>query len=158
MKLLWATVICVGITGIAYAIWRYRRHKSAEPYYIVKTMEQHADGSWTDPVLHSEIAEFIGKHLVIAVRYPQSGTQELVHFYGPIERINEQDGIVISKSDGSGEFAVPPRAFLVEEHQRETRPTSMAGPIRPDFSTFINLDGPPRLGGWNRTLDRQNTQ
>ena len=44
----------------------------------------------------------------------------------------EQDGIVISRSDGRGDFAVPPRAFLVEEHC-ETRPTSMTEVIRPDY-------------------------
>lgn len=76
-------------------------------------------------MLHADTSSFIGKSLVVAVRYPNGNTQTLVHFYGPIVRISEQDGIVISRSDRRGEFAVPPGAFLVEEHQRETRPTSM---------------------------------
>jgi hypothetical protein len=129
-----------------------------EPYHLVKTMEQQADGSWSEPVLHSDVAPLIGKHLVVAIRYPKDGAQALVHFYGPIIRISEQDGIVITRSDGRGEFAIPPRAYLVEEHQRQTRPTSMTEVISPDYSTLIYLDSPPREHGWNRAIDRHNAQ
>ncbi len=76
-------------------------------------MEQCADGSWSEPVLHADTAPLIGKQLVIAVRYPKDGTESLVHFFGPIIRISEEGGIVINRSDGRSEFAVPPRAFLV---------------------------------------------
>jgi len=158
MKLIWIVVILVGAAAVAYAVWRQRYHSSGEPYHLVKTMEQHADGSWSEPVLHADITAFIGKQLVIAVRYPRGGTQALVHFYGPIVRISEQDGIVINRLDGRGEFAIPPRAFLVEEHQRETHPTSMTEVIHPDYSTLINLDGPPREHGWNPALDRHNAE
>jgi hypothetical protein len=92
-------------------------NQPAEPYHLIKTTEQRADGSWSEPVLHVDATPFIGKHLVIAIRYPKDGTQTLVHFYGPIVRISEQDGIVIVRSNGHGEFALPPRAYLVEEHQ-----------------------------------------
>jgi hypothetical protein len=132
--------------------------KLGEAYHLVKTMEQRADGSWSEPVLHADTAPFIGKQLVVALQYPKDGTESLVHFFGPIIRISEEDGIVISRSDGRGEFAIPPRAFLVEEHQRAIRPTSMTEIIRPDYSTLLNLDGPPREPGWSRARDRNNAQ
>ena len=158
MKLIWIALTLVALAAVAFAVWRSRRHDSGEHYHLVKTMTQQPDGSWSEPVLHADTSSFVGKSLVVAVRYPNGGAQTLVHFYGPIVRISEQDGIVISRSDGRGDFAVPPRAFLVEEHQRETRPTSMTEAIRPDYSTLINLDGPPREHGWNRALDRHNAQ
>jgi hypothetical protein len=157
MKPILAVVILLVLAAVVFVVWR-QRHRAGEPYHLVKTMSQHADGSWSEPVLHADTAPFIGKKLVIAVRYPKDGAQTLVHFYGPIVRISEQDGIVISCSDGRCEFAIPPRAFLVEEHQRETRPTSMTEVIRPDYSTLINLSGPPREHGWNRQLDFHNEQ
>jgi hypothetical protein len=151
MKLIWIALILVALAAVAYAVWRSGRAGSGEHYHLVKTMAQQPDGTWSEPVLHADTSSFVGKSLVVAVRYPNGSTQALVHFYGPIVRISEQDGIVISRADGRGEFAVPPRAFLVEEHQRETRPTSMTDPIRPDYSTLIRLDGPPRQHGWSRT-------
>jgi hypothetical protein len=117
-------------------------------------MEQYADGSWTEPVLHADPAPLLGKHLAIAIRYPKDGAEALVHFYGPITRISEQDGIVITRLDTGGDFAIPPRAYLVEEHQRATRPTSMTQVIRPDYSTLITLTSAPREYGWNPTVDR----
>ena len=129
-----------------------------EPYHLVKTMEQRTDGSWSEPVLHSDTAQLIGKRLVVAIQYPKDGTKTLIHFYGPIVRISEQDGIVIARSDERGEFAIPPRAYLVEEHQRQTRPTSMTEVISPDYSTLIYLDSPPREHGWNPARDRHNAQ
>jgi Domain of unknown function (DUF4279) len=57
---------------------------------------------------------------------------------------------------GRGEFAIPPRAYLVEEHRRQTRPTSMTEIISPDYSTLIHLDSPPREHGWNPAIDRHN--
>jgi hypothetical protein len=132
--------------------------QQTEPYHLVKTMEQCADGSWSEPVLHLDTGQLIGKRLVVAIRYPKDGTQALIHFYGPIVRISEQDGIVITRSDGHGEFAIPPRAYLVEEHQRKTQPTSMTEVISPDYSTLIYLDSPPEEHGWNPTRDRHNTQ
>lgn len=158
MKFIWIALILVALAAVVYAVLRSRRQVSDEHYHLVKTMTQQPDGSWSEPVLHTDITPFIGKSLVIAIRYPADGTQALVHFYGPIVRISEQDGIVISRSDGRGDFAVPPRAFLVEEHQRETRPTSMTEVVRPDYSTLINLDSPPREHGWNPALDRHNAQ
>jgi hypothetical protein len=154
MKPILIVVILAALLAVVYFVWRQRR----QPHYLVKTTEQRADGSWTEPVLHTDIAPFIGKHLVVAVRYPQDGADTLVHFYGPIVRISEQDGIVIGRSDGRGEFAIPPRAFLVEEHQMETRPTSMTEVIRPDYSTLIRLDGPPREHCWSRQLDSHHEQ
>lgn len=158
MKLVWTTAILFGAAVVAYAVWRQRHQRPRESSHLIKTMEQRADGSWSEPVLHADTSAFIGKHLVIAVRYPQGGKQALVHFYGPIARVSEEEGIVISRSGGLGDFAVPPRAFLVEEHRRETRPASMADAIRPDYSTLIALDGPPREQGWDRALDRHNAQ
>ncbi len=117
-------------------------------------MEQRADGSWTDPVLHADPDPLIGKQLVIAIRYPSEGDETLVHFYGPITRISEQDGIVITRSDTGGEFAIPPRAYLVDEHQRATRPTSMTEIIRPDYSTLITLSSAPREHGYNPAIDQ----
>jgi hypothetical protein len=127
---------------------------NSEPYHLVKTMEQRLDGSWTDPVFHSDPAPLVGKHLVIAIRYPEGNAEALVHFYGPISRITEEDGIVITRTDTGGEFAIPPRAYLVEEHQRATQPTSMTQIIRPDYSTLVKLSSPPREYGWNPTGDR----
>ena len=121
-------------------------------------MSMRPDGTWTEPVLHTETKPFLGKRLVVAVRYPENGAQTLVHFYGPIIRIDEQDGIVLDRTDGRGEFAIPPRAYLVEENQRETRPPSMTEVIRPDYSTLIDLDGPPAEHGWKRATDRHNEQ
>ena len=158
MKFIWIALILVVVVAVVYAVLRSRRPGSGEHYHLVKTMTQQPGGSWSEPVLHADITSFIGKSLVVAVRYPKGGTQTLVHFFGPIVRISEQDGIVISRADGRSDFAVPPRAFLVEEHQRETRPTSMTEAIRPDYSTLIDLDGPPREHGWSRALDRHNAQ
>src|SRR5256714_14850476 len=112
-------------------------------------MEQHADGSWSEPVLHADPAPLLGKHLTIAIRYPKDGAEALVHFYGPITHISEKDGIVITRLDTGGDFAIPPRAYLVEEHQRATRPTSMTQVIRPDYSTLITLTSAPREYGWD---------
>ena len=125
----------------------------SEPYHLVKTIEQRADGNWSEPVLHADPTPLIGKQLVIAIRYPKDGTEALVHFYGPIARISEEGGIVIARSDTGGEFAIPPRAFLVEEHQRATRPSSMSEMIRPDYSTLIKLSSAPREFGWNPARD-----
>ena len=138
----------------AYVVWS-RRAGSGEPYHLLKTVEQRPDGSWSEPVLLSETSALIGKRLVIAIRYPLGQGETVVHFYGPIVRISEQEGIVISRADGRGDFAIPPRAFLVCEHQRETRPTSMSEIIRPDYSTLLTLDGPPREHGWNPATDRR---
>ena len=123
---------------------------------LVITMSSRPDGSWTEPVPHTDTEPFIGKELIVAVRYPNNGTQHLAHFYGPIVRINELNGIVLNRMDGHGEFAIPPRAYLVEEHKRETNPTSMTTVIRPDYSTLIDLDGPPPEHGWNSAKDRHN--
>ena len=158
MELVWIAPILIAVAAVAYVIWRSRRHGSGEHCHLVKTLGQQPDGSWSEPVLHADTSSFVGKSLVVAVRYPKDGAQTLIHFYGQIVRISEQDGIVISRSDGRGDFAVPPRAFLVEEHQRETRPTSMIEIIRPDYSTLIDLDGPPREHGWSRAMDRHNAQ
>jgi hypothetical protein len=125
-----------------------------EPYHLVKTMEQREDGSWTNPLFHADPAPLLGKHLVIAIRYPEGGSEALVHFYGPITRITEEDGIVITREDTGREFAIPPRAYLVDEHQRATRPTSMRQIIRPDYSTLIKLSSAPREYGWNPARDR----
>jgi hypothetical protein len=157
-KFIWIALILLAVVAVVYALLRSRRQGSGEHYHLVKMMTQQPGGSWSEPVLHADIASFIGKSLVIAVRYPNGGIQTLVHFFGPIVRISEGDGIVISRSDGRGDFAVPPRAFLVEEHQRETRPTSMTEVIRPDYSTLIDVEGPPREHGWSRILDRHNAQ
>jgi hypothetical protein len=75
MKLVWIAVILILISAAAvvYAVWRQRNQRSGEPYHLVKTMEQRTDGSWSEPVLHADTSAFIGKHLVIAVRYPQAG-------------------------------------------------------------------------------------
>src|SRR5262245_46787800 len=99
-------------------------------------MAQREDGTWRGPELHTDPAPLIGKRLVIAIRYPELGEEAVVHFYGRITRISEKHGIVIARSDTGGEFAIPPRAYLVEEHQRATRPTSMTQIIRPDYSTL----------------------
>jgi hypothetical protein len=117
-------------------------------------MEQRADGSWSEPALHADPAPLIGKQLVIAIRYPKEDTEALVHFYGPITRISEEEGIVITRSDTGGEFAIPPRAYLVEEHQKATRPTSMSKIIWPDYSTLVKLSSAPREYGWNPARDR----
>jgi hypothetical protein len=117
-------------------------------------MEQRADGSWSEPVLHEDPSPLIGKQLVIAIRYPEAGTEALVHFYGPIARISERHGIVITRSDTGDDFAIPPRAYLVEEHQRATCPTSMTQTIRPDYSTLITLSSAPREHGYNPAIDR----
>jgi hypothetical protein len=153
MKLIWIAAILIALVAVAYAVWLSRRNGSGEPYHLVKTLEQHPDGSWDEPLLHADTSSFVGKSLVIAVRYPKDGAETVAHFYGPIVRISEQDGIVIHRSDGRGEFSVPPRAFLVEEHQRETSPTSMTESIRPDYSTLFTLRGPPQEHGWSRELD-----
>jgi hypothetical protein len=158
MKFIWIALILIAVVALVYAVLRSRRQGSGEHYHLVKTMTQQPGGSWSEPVLHTDITSFIGKSLVVAVRYPKGSTPTLVHFFGPIVRVSEQDGIVISRSDGRGDFAVPPRAFLVEERQRETRPTSMTEAIRPDYSTLIDLDGPPREHGWSRALDKHNAQ
>jgi len=126
----------------------------SEPYHLVKTMEQRADGSWTNPVLHADPAPLLGKRLVVAIRYPEGGSEALIHFYGPIARITEEGGIVITRADTGREFAIPPRAYLVEENQRATRPTSMTQVIRPDYSTLIKLSSAPREYGWNPQRDR----
>ncbi len=131
---------------------------TSEPYHLVKTMQLLTDGSWTEPVLHTDPTLLIGKQLVIAIRYPKDNTEALVHFYGPITRINEEDGIVICRIDTGGEFAIPPRAFLVEEHQRTTRPTSLNKTIRPDYSTLVNLTSAPREYGWNPRIDQHNRE
>jgi hypothetical protein len=117
-------------------------------------MEQRADGSWSEPVFHMNPAPLIGKQLVVAIRYPKDGTETLVHFYGPITSISEEAGIVITRSDTGAPFAVPPRAYLVEEHQRATRPTSMTEVIRPDYSTLITLTSAPREHGFSPAIDR----
>ena len=121
-------------------------------------MEQRADGTWTDPVLHTDPSPLIGKQLVVVIRYPKDGAEALRHFVGQIVHISDRRGIVITRSDGRGEFAIPPRAFLVEEHQRATRPTSLNEVIYPDYSTLITLDGAPREYGWNPAVDRNNAQ
>ena len=113
-------------------------------------MDQRADGSWSEPVLHADAAPLIGKQLVIAIRYPKDDTEAFAHFYGPITRISEE-GIVITRADTGGEFAIPPRAYLVEEHQRATRPTSMSKIIWPDYSTLVKLSSAPREYGWNHS-------
>ncbi len=146
MKPIRVLAVVVVLLAVAYFYWRQRQQQ----HYLVKTTERHSDGSWTDPVVHRDGTPFIGKTLVVAIRYPKDGADTLVHVYGPIVRLSERDGIVITRSDGRGEFAVPPGAFLVEEHQRETRPTSMTETIRPDYSTLIRLSGPPSEHGWDR--------
>ncbi len=128
---------------------------SDTPYHLAKTVAQRQDGSWTDPVFHANVAPLIGKKLVVSVRYPKDGNEVLAHFYGPIVRITEADGIVIVRSDGR-EFAIPPRAYLVEENQREIKPTSLPQLIRPDYSTLITIDGPPGERGWNHAIDKHN--
>jgi hypothetical protein len=125
------------------------------PYHLAKTMSQLPDGSWTDPVLHADPTSLIGKKLVVSVRYPKDGKEALAHFYGPIVRINEAHGIVIVRSDGR-EFAIPPRAYLVEENQREIKPTTLPQLIYPDYSTLITIDGPPSERGWNHAVDKHN--
>ena len=105
-------------------------------------------------MLHADPSPLMGKQLVIAIRYPSEGAEALVHFYGPIARISELDGIVITRSDTGGEFAIPPRAYLIGEHQRATRPTSMTEIIRPDYSTLITLSSAPRECGYNPAIDR----
>lgn len=158
MMLVWIVVILIGVTALIYAFWRQRNQRSEEPDHLVKTMDQQANGKWSKPELYADISPLIGKQLVIAVRYPQGDKKTLVHFFGPIVRISEEEGIVINRLDDLGDFAVPPRAFLVVEHQRETRPTSMTQVIRPDYSTLIDLDGPPEKHGWNPAIDRHNPQ
>ena len=109
-------------------------------------------------MLHTDPGSLIGKQLVVAVRYPKDGAEALRHFLGLIVHISEERGIVIARSDGRGEFAIPPRAFLVEEHQRATRPTSLSEVVCPDYSTLITIDGAPREHGWNPTVDKHNAQ
>ena len=70
-----------------------------EPYHLVKTVEQRVDGSWSEPVFHTDPAPLIGKQLVVAIRYPHDDAEALVHFYGLIESISEEAGIVIIRSD-----------------------------------------------------------
>lgn len=129
-----------------------------EQYHLLKTMEMRLDGSWTEPILHEDPTSFIGKQLVVAIRYPMGNIEALSHFYGPITRITEEDGIVIRRFDTGGAFAIPPRAFLVEEHQRATQPSSMAMTIHPDYSTLIDLDSEPREYGWNPKFDKHNRE
>lgn len=154
MRLVWIAGLLILMVASAYVVWS-RRAATGEPYHLLKTVQQHPNGSWSEPVLHSETAAFIGKQLVIAIRYPVGGNETVVHVYGPIVRISEHEGIVINRADGRGDFAIPPRAFLVSEHQRETRPTSMTEIIRPDYSTLLTLDGPPSEHGWNPATDRE---
>jgi hypothetical protein len=86
-------------------------------------------------------------------RYPKDGAEALVHFYGPITSISEEAGIVIICSGTGGRFAIPPRAYLVEEHQRATRPISMREVMRPDYSTLITLSSAPGEYGYNPAID-----
>ena len=107
-------------------------------------------------MLHTDTASFIGKQLLIAIRYPKDNAEALVHFFGAITRITEEEGIVIARFDTGGTFAIPPRAFLVEDAQGARHPSSMSATISPDYSTLVDLDSEPREHGWDPRIDRPN--
>ena len=93
----------------------------------------------------SDYQDYIGKHLLVGITFVDQVGEliEQIQTHGTIVRIDDKDGIVIKKADGSGLFHLPPQPNSLE-------PTPGPGEyklhstgevvIDPDFTTFWTVE------------------
>ena len=97
--------------------------------------------------------EFIGKHLLISIRYYEVDAaerkfvrQEQLH--GEIVRASPEDGIVIRQANGE-EFKMPPDLTLLEPAQTGEYSLRSSGEVvvNPDYIATWAIDHPKKQDG-----------
>jgi hypothetical protein len=101
-------------------------------------------------VTDDSAAKYIGKHLLIGVTYLDHAENilEQKQWYGTIIRVNDQEGIVIQRSDIEQEMKLPPGLRSLKEAPKGEYRMRSTGKIvvDPDFLTTWTVKRPPHEG------------